>query len=169
LNTGDAANEMEKASQKGSNAFVAEVARYYRDFLETDFRKSRAPSRQVRIRDESGSPLGFNVRRYPSLFDAIVATMESPFGTEITITVRRGQHTQRVSSNVQRLLRAQINALDDGELREAVNKCVYSLKQRAATGPDNFDQFVDDAQELISERVMSFVVTTWRRMFLIPC
>jgi hypothetical protein len=155
----DESNEvLEQAPVRGSSAFVAQVARYYRDFLETDFRKSRAPARQVRIRDESGNPLGFNVRRYPQLLTALSKELAEPFQSEVVLSVRRGQYTQKVSENVQRLLSAQITALDDDELREVVNECVYKLRKRAPGATENFDEFVDDAQELIAERVMRTVV-----------
>jgi len=34
----------------GATEFVKAVARYYRDFLETDFKKANVPTRQVRVR-----------------------------------------------------------------------------------------------------------------------
>ena len=150
--------EPQETPVRGSSAFVAQVARYYRDFLETDFRKTRAPARQVRIRDENGNPLGFNVRRYPDLLSVLSKRLAEPFTSDVEISVRRGQYTQRVSENVQRLLKAQIDSLDDNELRSVVNKCVYSLRQRAPAAKENFDAFVDDAQELIAERAMRIVV-----------
>jgi hypothetical protein len=52
---------------------VAAVARYYHDFLETNFRRTRAPTRQDRIRDGDGNALGFGVSRYPDLLKEIAA------------------------------------------------------------------------------------------------
>src|SRR5688572_981150 len=108
-------SENSNSVEKGSSAFVAQVARYYRDFLETDFKKSRAPARQVRIRDESGSPLGFNVRRYPALLSKLAEVLKSSITAETIVAVKRGQYTQQISRGLKLLLTTQIEALDEAQ------------------------------------------------------
>jgi hypothetical protein len=48
------------------NTLVSEVCRYFRDFLETDFKRRRLPKRRMAIRDSDGRLLGVNLNNYPS-------------------------------------------------------------------------------------------------------
>ena len=45
--------------------FVKEVASYFRDFLETDFKKRRIPKRSIKFKNEKNFLIGLTLRKYP--------------------------------------------------------------------------------------------------------
>ena len=49
------------------NVFIAEVARYFRDFLETNFHKRRMPKRSIKYRNDKNLLLGLRLSKYPRI------------------------------------------------------------------------------------------------------
>ena len=50
-----------KMEQNNGLAFIKEVAKYFMDFLETDFHKRRNPKRSVQLRNSSNLLIGLNL------------------------------------------------------------------------------------------------------------
>lgn len=55
-----------KSVAKNGLLFIKEVAKYFMDFLETDFHRRRNPKRSVQLRNSSNLPIGLNLNKYPS-------------------------------------------------------------------------------------------------------
>ena len=49
-----------------NGVFLKDLARYYMDFLETDFHKRRVPKRSIKTRNTKGHLTGINLRKYDS-------------------------------------------------------------------------------------------------------
>jgi len=47
--------------------FIGQICAYFRDFLDTDFRKQRMPKRSIGLRDTKGNLTGISVAKYPEL------------------------------------------------------------------------------------------------------
>lgn len=52
------------AQAKNELLFIKEIAKYFMDFLETDFHKRRNPKRSVKLRNEDNLLLGLNLSKY---------------------------------------------------------------------------------------------------------
>jgi hypothetical protein len=46
---------------------ASKVSRYFLEFLESDFKRQRAPRRRIRISTDTGLLAGMSLRRYPRL------------------------------------------------------------------------------------------------------
>ena len=60
----DPTTQKSDASAKGIIPFVTEVARYFMDFLETDFHKVRTPKRHIQIRNSNNLQVCINLNKY---------------------------------------------------------------------------------------------------------
>ena len=151
-------------ADEGSQAFIREVAKYYRDFLETDFKRQRAPARQVRLRAASGAALGFNVRRFPTLLADLSVLLAKPYEGDTKLEVRRGRYLARVTPRVQQLVRTQIEALPPDAYRTAINEALIKIskasraKAKAKEKAEDFDALVDVVQLIIAQEVTKSVV-----------
>ena len=52
--------------QSDKNLFIKEVASYFQNFLETDFRKRRLPKRSIKSTDTNGNQITINLLKYTS-------------------------------------------------------------------------------------------------------
>ena len=82
--------------------WVGSIADYFRDFLDTDFKKTRAPKRQISSRDNSGILTGVPLSKYPELTRDLWALLRTPFGADMALEfrVRRGKYRSRLSENL---------------------------------------------------------------------
>ncbi len=55
---------------KANAGFFNSVCAYFRDFLDTDFRKQRMPKRAISLRDSNGSLTAISIAKYPGLVAA---------------------------------------------------------------------------------------------------
>ncbi|MFA7286193.1 MAG: hypothetical protein WC052_00825 [Patescibacteria group bacterium] len=51
---------------EGKLMFIKEIAKYFRDFLETDFYKYKFQKRAGQLKNEDGVLMGFNLQKYLS-------------------------------------------------------------------------------------------------------
>ena len=56
---------------KTDSSFIQTLARYYSDFLATDFKKERLPKRRFQTRDSKGRRAGIALEKFPSFLPLI--------------------------------------------------------------------------------------------------
>src|ERR1700751_4343851 len=72
--------------------FIKEVAKYFMDFLETDFHKQRVPKRVVRLKDSNSLLVGINLRKYPSFHQKIPYLVSKGFANSLANEISRGSY-----------------------------------------------------------------------------
>src|SRR5450432_3887178 len=101
------------ASQQGSAAernpllFIREVAKYFMDFLETDFHKQRAPKRVVRSKDSNSLLVGLNLRKYPTFCPKIWYLISRTFPRSLLNEISRGAYRAEIPHGLFELIRLQ--------------------------------------------------------------
>ena len=60
--------------------FIKEVAKYFMDFLETDFHKRRLPKRSIQLHSKDTLLVGLSLNKYPSFtrlsWDLVISTFD---------------------------------------------------------------------------------------------
>lgn len=105
------------------NSWIGSICVYFRDFLDTDFKKTRAPKRQIASRDRNSILTGVPLSRYPELYKDVWRLMAAPFGVKMTqeLTVRRGKYRSRLSANLRAVINQQINSIDNDKIGTIVD------------------------------------------------
>jgi len=100
------------------NDFVRNVSVYFRDFLETDFRKKNIPKRTIGIKDSQGLLTGINLSRYPKFLSALtkIIDKEPDDGVSFEISVSRGQYSSKVSGLTASLISAHLATISQDQL-----------------------------------------------------
>ena len=100
---------MTQQIQPDNLGFVREVARYFMDFLETDFHKRRNPKRSIQQRNSSNLLVGVNLAKYPSLTGAAWKALGQGFSSAVTVS--RGAHRTPVPEHLLDSVRIRAKAL----------------------------------------------------------
>lgn len=79
--------------------FIKEVSKYFMNFLETDFKRRRAPKRSIAFTDKAGNLTAFKLDKYPSFLRKISKLINDD-KADYSIIVTRGAHTSNISSNL---------------------------------------------------------------------
>ena len=156
----DARDKLERERQP--KAWVRSVCSYFRDFLATDFKKSRAPKRVIRSRDGRGGLTGISLEKYPELYRDIWERLSQPLGPDLSfeIKVRRGKYKTRLSSNLVKVIEKHINTISADELRRVED-------QAKGTARDYRENFSNDS-ERYSDEILNHIKTNLLRVVISP-
>ena len=113
--------------------YVSELAKYYRDFLETSFHKRREPKRAIRYRDQKNYLLGFNARKYELFSDKLWRTILSDFLATEEFRISRGQFVSRLPVQLQQLISKQVEGLDEDKIRGLEDEAIAAINKAADT------------------------------------
>jgi hypothetical protein len=80
--------------------YLKEVAKYFMDFLETDFHKRKNPRRTIKQRNEDNLLVGIRLDKYPSFNDAIWKSIGNSFGSKTLKQIPKGLYKSRISANL---------------------------------------------------------------------
>ncbi len=112
-------------SRRSSNKeapYVSELAKYYRDFLETSFHKRREPKRAIRYRHQKNYLMGCNAKKYESLFQEFWTTILEGFPPTNEFTITKGKVVSKIPSQVKNLISQQIAGLQEESIKEVEGK-----------------------------------------------
>ncbi len=115
-NMADSTAQKQGAGAKGIIPFVTEVARYFMDFLETDFHKVRNPKRHIQIRNSSNLQVCINLNKYKKYSSLAWKVIRSGFKDDSLNELKRGTHTNAIPQSLLKLIQDQISLIEQKEI-----------------------------------------------------
>lgn len=92
------------------------VSQYFRDFLESDFKRSQAPRRRIVLTSESGFRSGMRIGPYPVLDEDLWKLLSRPSGEELKLTIAPRRYTRPVTSTLRKIIEEHVNAIQDSAI-----------------------------------------------------
>jgi hypothetical protein len=80
--------------------FLIELFKYYMEFLETDFKENRPPSRKVTIHNKDGLLTDIELGKYPKLSRYAIALLSSNFETNPLTNVGKEDFVVRLPHDI---------------------------------------------------------------------
>lgn len=68
------------AEGETKTSFLKDICAYFRDFLDTDFKRQSAPKRSVTLKDASGNLTGIDASKYPDLVNEVWQLLRKSIG-----------------------------------------------------------------------------------------
>ena len=151
------------------NKFLRDIARYYMDFLETDFHKRSIPKRSIKYRDSNNALVGINLYRYESLFKKIWDVANKPLSTENEISIRKGQFKSKIKANLKDYIEQQIDSFPEKLFEQINNEAIeFSISNRELylEDPDGFkNTVVENISSLLRARFIEIIVSKLEHLF----
>jgi hypothetical protein len=66
--------------QDSKTGFLKDICAYFRDFLDTDFKRQAAPKRNITLKDPTGNLTGIDLSKYPELGSEVWRLLRKPIG-----------------------------------------------------------------------------------------
>jgi archaellum component FlaC len=150
----------EKSAQGESNQllFIKEVAKYFMDFLETDFHKQRAPKRSIRFRDANGLLVGINLKKYSSLIPKIRYLTNRGFGRSLVNEIGRGAYRTEVPRSLLELIRLQTERISDSELSAVISAIAEKISKVAVSHAKDYEKALTVVTEAATRAIQKEVV-----------
>jgi len=132
-------SELKNSNDKqNSLAFVKEVAKYFMEFLETDFHKRRNPKRSIRLRNESNLLVGLNLNKYPAFNNLMWRTITNTFNQSRDI--EKGRYKTQIPKNLLDLIRIQTDKISNKQLAQILEQISEELQKVAVLYEKEYDK-----------------------------
>ncbi len=135
-----------KLEEVESTPFVKEVAKYFMNFLETDFKKRRIPKRNTIQKTQKGLKVGVDLEKYPELKKTFFALLNSGFRIE-TLQIRKGEYIKNVPEDLFNLIEAKIQKLSSKHLDKIFDKIEKLVEEKENLYSKEYDKFLEETKE----------------------
>ena len=156
---------MSPASEKPTGAirqepllFFKEVAKYFMDFLETDFHKRQTPKRAVRFRSADNLLVGVILTKYPSFTANVWKLIGHNFATEILDRVEKGTYRTSVPEALLNLVHNQVAKMSEDQCSRILAAVTDELEKAAILYAKEYDKALTAVIEKASGVIKSELV-----------
>ena len=135
------------AEQDTKTGFLKDICAYFRDFLDTDFKRQAAPKRSITLKDPTGNLTGIDASKYPDLTNEVWRLLRKPIGDNpaFSLTVPRGRYRGRLITALKELIDKHAQALGEDDLNAIADRgsvTARQLKAQLGNDPDRYSETV---------------------------
>ncbi len=127
----------QEPESKGVIPFVTEVARYFMDFLETDFHKVKNPKRHIQHRNSNNLQICINLNKYKKYTSLVWKVIRQGFEDGVPGELKRGVHTTAIPQSILQLVQDQIAAIKSEEVEKVIKLFYNEIDLGISKNPNN--------------------------------
>lgn len=137
---------------------AVQVCHYFRDFLESDFKRQQAPRRRVVLQTEAGFRAGMRVKPYPSLEAELWSLIGKPSGEPLQMKVPPRKHTRALSPILRKIIDEHVQAIEADALARVQRSVAEHVAKTYAQSVKDPEQWVDTACEHLRSQLGELIV-----------
>lgn len=147
-----------------STEFIKTLAKYYQEFLSTDFKKARAPKRRFSTTDSKKRRVGIEVDKYTNLYTKFINILSKENIESKTIHISKNQYSTNLSEVNKKKLKTEIDNIDFARIKKSFLEIVLPLSEKytnVKTAPNNdleFELFTTSVETLFRAGIISDLV-----------
>ncbi len=154
--------EKTKIEDKNGLAFIKEVAKYFMDFLETDFHKRKNPKRSIQYRSSNNLLVGLNLNKYPTFYNLVWKAINHAFDKNTLNTIQKGVYRTNIPKNLLDLVKLQTEKITNKQITKIVGLIADEIEKSATLHNKEYDQALNVSLEatakiLKAELVLPFI------------
>jgi len=149
---------IEKADHKDGLAFIKEVAKYFMDFLETDFHKRRNPKRSVQLRNSSNLLIGLNLNKYPSFNTIAWKAVNNGFDSSVFHSIQKGVYRTNIPKNLLDIIKLQLEKINEKQISKIIDQVAEEVEKSATFHLKEFDQALTTSLEAMAKVIKTELV-----------
>lgn len=139
--------------------YLKEVAKYFMDFLETDFHKRKNPRRTFKQRNEDNLLVGIRLDKYPSFNDAIWKAIGNSFGSKTLKQIPKGLYKSSISANLIDLIKYQMKSVDAEKTDDLAEKIANIVENYSLSYKDEFDKALTTALDEAAKTIRAVLIS----------
>ncbi len=133
-------------NENSSIKFVKEVAKYFMEFLDTDFKKGRIPKRNTIQNSQNGLKVGFDLKKYPKLKKDLLTILNNGFGNE-ELKIKKGQYTCNIPELFSSLIINKIGEISEENIEKIIDKIQKIIEENITNYTKEYDKFLEETKE----------------------
>ena len=144
--------------------FIKTLAKYYQEFLSSDFKKGRAPKRRFSSTDPKKRRVGIVVDKYTNLYTKFINVLSKEKVETRSFTISKNQFSTNLSEVNKKRLKTEIENIDFTGIKKGFLEIVLPLSEKytkTKTSPNNdleFELFTTSVETLFRTGIISEMV-----------
>ncbi len=139
-------------------AFIKEVAKYFMDFLETDFHKRRLPKRSIQTHSKDNLLVGFGLNKYASFNRLVWDIIVKNFDRSKLSALQKGAYRADIPKNLLDVIAFQTKKISDSQMSEVIDKVADKVHEAANLFPKDYEQAssyaIDNASGILKKHLV---------------
>ena len=150
--------ETKTIEQDTKSGFLKDICAYFRDFLDTDFKRQAAPKRSITLKDATGNLTGIDASKYPDLSSDVWRLLRKAIGESaaFSLAVPRGRYRGRLKTALKELIDKHAAALSEYDLSSIADRGSVTARQLMAQLGNDPDRYA----EMVTSSIKSDIVRT---------
>ncbi len=149
-------------NNKSPLRFIKAVAKYFMDFLETDFHRRRNPKRNIQNRNSDNLLIGLNLNKYPTFNELILKQINHNFQGKIVDRIGKGTFRTSIPKNLLDIVKLELENIDSEVLKKVIKNISIEVKKSTLLFEKNFEKALilslDKSSEIIKNNfVLEFL------------
>ncbi len=141
-----AKKEFIKLKNIETTSFVKEVAKYFMNFLETDFKKRRIPKRNAIQKTQKGLKVGIDLGKYPKLKKIFLTLLNNGFKKE-SLQIKKGEYINNVPKNLFNLIEARVKKISKKGFDIVFDEIENLAEEKKLLYVKEYDKFLEETKE----------------------
>ncbi|MDD5147174.1 MAG: AAA domain-containing protein [Candidatus Daviesbacteria bacterium] len=141
-----------------SLTFIREVAKYFMDFLETDFHKRRNPKRSVQLRSGNNLLIGLNLNKYPAFSNLVWKAINHSFDKSALNAIQKGVYRTNIPQNLLDLIELSLTKITNKQISQMLEQIGGEIEKSSTLYKKEYDQALSTALEATSKVIQSKLV-----------
>lgn len=144
-------------SDEALHQIALRVSQYFRDFLESDFKRAQAPRRRIHLTSASGFRSGMRTTPYPALDQDLWKLLNRPASDELTLTIAPGRYTRPITRTLRAIIEEHVAAIEErtiAAVRVSVLDHAHATREDARSDPEGW---IDAIQQVLAAEISTHV------------
>jgi len=131
--------------------FIKSVAKYFMDFLETDFHRRRNPKRSIKNRNADNLLVGLNLNKYDAFNSLILKYVSHNFDKSLIQKVQKGVYRTSIPKNLVDVIKLQLEKITNKEIKQIIQDISLEIEKASLLHEKNLEFAVNASLEKTSE------------------
>ncbi|MCX6816610.1 MAG: AAA domain-containing protein [Candidatus Beckwithbacteria bacterium] len=151
-------NSEDNVKLSKSLTFIREVAKYFMDFLETDFHKRKNPKRSVQLRSGNNLLIGLNLNKYPTFANLVWKAINHSFDKSVLNGIPKGVYRTNIPQNLLDLIELSLNKITNKQIAQILEQVTEEIEKSSTLYKKEYDQALSTALEAASKIIQTNLV-----------
>lgn len=138
--------------------FIKEVAKYFMDFLETDFHKRKNPKRGIQLRSGNNLLIGLNLNKYPAFASLIWKTINHAFDKSIPNGIPKGVYRTNIPKNLLDIIELSVNKITNKQIAQTLEQITEEIEKSITLYKNEYDQALSTTLDATSRIILANLV-----------
>jgi hypothetical protein len=131
---------MSSPATPGIIPFASELAKYFMDFLETDFHKIQSPKRKIQTRNSKNLQVCISLNKYKKFSPKAWKFIRDGFQVEPSFEIKKTEFTTTISKSLLDLIKSKISLLTQSDIDSLLQKFQTEIEVSLAKNKKNIPE-----------------------------